>query len=578
MCRRVRGGVALVLTLAVCGAWLQAAAPDPGRSAVADAAMRKDVEAVRALVRQGGDVNAAQGDGMTALHWAATHGDAPLTEILLYAGANVKATSRLGRYTPLHVASQGGAAAVVTALLARGAEADATTSTGATALMFAAQAGHVPTVTALLDATADVNATEQAHGQTALMFAATADRADVVTLLVSRGAKTDVTSKVVDLAALTQGDGEGRPPEPQGTGGQDQARSGGPAAAPARPAPRPTDVAGATRPYRYNELIGAQGGLSALHFAARQGAFAAARAVVERGGNVNLKSPGDGTTPLLIATLNGHFDLARYLVEHGADPNLTSRAGAAPLYAVLNVQWAPKAAYPQPRAYLQQRTGYLELMTLLLDKGADANARLTRKVWYSGYNFDQSGVDEIGATPFWRAAYASDVTAMRLLVARGADPHIPSVRPAERARGLDGVGELRDVSALPAVPVGGPGIPVLHAVAGVGYGKGFAGNSHVFAPTGMMAAVTYLVEELGVDVNAIDYEGNTVVHHAASRGDTEMIKYLVAKGADVTRVNRAGQTTIDLANGPVQRVQPFPETIAYLASLGAKNNHKCVSC
>ncbi len=337
-------------------------------------------------------------------------------------------------------------------------------------------------------------------------------------------------------------------------------------------------MAGATRPYRYNELIGAQGGLSALHFAARQGAFAAARAVVERGGNVNLKSPGDGTTPLLIATLNGHFDLARYLVEHGADPNLTSRAGAAPLYAVLNVQWAPKAAYPQPRAYLQQRTGYLELMTLLLDKGADPNARLTRKVWYSGYNFDQSGVDEIGATPFWRAAYASDVTAMRLLVARGADPHIPSVRPAERTRGLDGVGELRDVSALPAVPVGGPGIPVLHAVAGVGYGKGFAGNSHVFAPTGMMAAVTYLVEELGVDVNAIDYEGNTVVHHAASRGDTEMIKYLVAKGADVTRVNRAGQTTIDLANGPVQRVQPFPETIAYLASLGAKNNHKCVSC
>jgi len=115
-------------------------------------------------------------------------------------------------------------------------------------------------------------------------------------------------------------------------------------------------------------------------------------------------------------------------------------------------------------------------------------------------------------------------------------------------------------------------------VAGVGYGKGFAGNSHVFAPAGMMPAVKYLVEALGADVNALDYEGNTVVHHAASRGDTEMIKYLVAKGADVTRVNRAGQTTIDLANGPVQRVQPYPETIEYLASLGAKNNHKCVSC
>ena len=167
---------------------------------------------------------------------------------------------------------------------------------------------------------------------------------------------------------------------------------------------------------------------------------------------------------------------------------------------------------------------------------------------------------------------------MRLLVARGADPFIPSVRPAERNRGLDGLGEQRDVSNLPPVPVGGPGIPPLLAAAGVGYGKGFAGNSHVFAPSGMMPAVMYLVEEIGADVNATDYEGNTVVHHAASRGDTEMIRYLVAKGADVTRVNRAGQTTVDLANGPVQRVQPFPETIDFLASLGAKNNHKCVSC
>jgi ankyrin repeat protein len=187
-------------------------------------------------------------------------------------------------------------------------------------------------------------------------------------------------------------------------------------------------------------------------------------------------------------------------------------------------------------------------------------------------------VDEIGATPFWRAAYASDVAAMRMLVARGADPHIPSVRPVERTRGLDGVGALRDTSNLPAVPVGGPGVPPLLAVAGVGYGKGFAGNSHVFAATGMMPAVRYLVEELGADVDAVDFEGNTVVHHAAARGDTEMIKYLVAKGADPKAVNRAGQTTIDLANGPVQRVQPFPETIAYLESLGAKNNHKCVSC
>jgi ankyrin repeat protein len=479
------------------------------------------------------------------------------------------------------VASQGGSAAVVKTLLARGADVAAPTGTGATALMLAAQSGHVDTVTALLDAVADVNAVETTHGQSALMFAAAYDRAEVVRLLVGRGATASLTSKVVDLAALTDpGEGDGRPPEPQGGQAGSQNQTGAAAGAPAagrRPAP-PAGVAGATRPFRYNELIGSQGGLSALHFAARQGGAASARALVEAGADVNLRSPGDGTTPLLIAALNGHFDLARYLVERGADPNLASQGGAGPLYAVLNVQWAPKAAYPQPRAYLQQQTTYVELMTLLLDRGADPNARLGRKVWYSGYNFDQSGVDEVGATPFWRAAYASDVTAMRLLVARGADPFIPSIRPAERTRGLDGLGEQRDISNLPPVPVGGPGIPPLLAAAGVGYGKGFAGNSHVFAPSGMMPAVKYLVEEIGADVNATDYEGNTVVHHAASRGDTEMIRYLVAKGADVTRVNRAGQTTIDLANGPVQRVQPFPETIDFLAALGAKNNHKCVSC
>jgi hypothetical protein len=88
--------------------------------------------------------------------------------------------------------------------------------------------------------------------------------------------------------------------------------------------------------------------------------------------------------------------------------------------------------------------------------------------------------------------------------------------------------------ALLPVPVGGPGIPVLHAVAGVGYGKGFAGNSHVFAPAGMLPAVKYLVEELGMDVNERDYEGNTVVHHAASRGDLEMIAICVEGGVVTT--------------------------------------------
>jgi len=97
-------------------------------------------------------------------------------------------------------------------------------------------------------------------------------------------------------------------------------------------------------------------------------------------------------------------------------------------------------------------------------------------------------------------------------------------------------------------------------------------------PDGWLPTVRFLVEELGADVNRRDHNGYTPVHHAAARGDTELIRYLVEQGADVTVVARNGRTTVDMANGPVQRVQPYPEAIALLESLGAKNNHNCVSC
>src|SRR5262249_28926150 len=158
-------------------------------------------------------------------------------------------------------------------------------------------------------------------------------------------------------------------------------------------------------------------------------------------------------------------------------------------------------------AYEQQKTSYLDLMTELLDKGADPNVRLTRKVWYSQYDFDQSGVDEIGATPFWRAAYAADVDAMKLLVAHGADPSVPTSKGAGRpGSGGAGGGGVQAVSGPPPIPVGGPGVPPLLAAAGEGYGEGFAANHHRFAPGGMLAAVKYLVEDLQVDVNARDHE------------------------------------------------------------------------
>jgi ankyrin repeat protein len=427
--------------------------------------------------------------------------------------------------------------------------------------MIAAAAGDTKTMTALIENGADINAADGAKGETPLMFAAGFNRVEAVTLLLARGANHKATTKVVDLFALTA-------PEEEA-----MARQGG------RPqAQRPVDVAGATRAYRYNELISTQGGLTALLFATRQGYTDTVKALVEGGADLNQPNAGDQTTPLLMAIINGHFDLAKYLIDQGANPAASAFNGVTPLYAVLNIQWAPKSLYPSPKAYQQQTTTYLDLMKALLDKGVDPNVRVQRKVWYQAYNSDFAGVDESGATPFWRAAYASDVAAMRLLVQYGADPNIPTMKPAGRPFTGEGVRQVQDVSGLAPLPYGGPGVYPIHAASGVGYGEGFAANSHRYAPTGFLPAIKYLVEELGADVNAVDHEGNTPVHLAASRGDTESILYLVSKGADVKRVNREGNTTVDMANGPVQRTQPYPETIKVLEGLGAINNHRCITC
>jgi ankyrin repeat protein len=614
--------VGLAIAAASASASPRAASSESG---VADAAMHREREAVRSLLKAGADVNAAQGDGMTALHWAARHGDAELARLIVYAGANLKATTRLGGYTPLLMASQQGDTAIIDVLLKAGADPKAATTNGTTPLMFAAAAGSADAVTLLLDRGADPHAKESARGETALMFAAAFGRVEAMKVLLARGADVKVTTKVVDVKTLTNAEEEaflraqaaqrqGAPRAP----GAEPAVVGGYAASVARPAgaraePEPTNtpgaatrpaearsgeakpderrpaegarpdpasqIAGVSRQFRFAELVSTQGGLAPLHFAIRQGHTEAATLLVESGADVNQVTAGDHTSPLLMAVINGHFDLAQFLLDRGADPKLASHNGVTPLYAALNVQWAPKALYPQPRAYTQQKLTYLDLMTALLKRGVDVNARLKKKVWYSGYNFDLSGVDEIGATAFWRAAYASDVEAMKLLVAHGADPNISTIKPAGRPRTGDGGREVvEDVSGLPPVPIGGPGVTPLQAATGVGYGEGFAANSHRNAPSGWMPAVRYLVEEMGVDVDARDHEGNTALHHAAARGDNEMILYLVSKGADVKAVNRAGETTADMANGPVQRIQPFPEALALLEKLGAKNNNKCKSC
>ena len=181
--------------------------PAAPESPVADAAMKGDIESVRSLLRSGGDVNAAQGDGMTALHWAAVQNDVAMAELVLYAGASVASTPRLGGYTPLHLASREGLGDAVGALLEAGSKPNAFTTTGVSAIHLAAQAGRPEAIRALLEHGADVDARDAYAGRTPLMFATAQNRQEAMRVFIKAGADIALATEVRDIAAIAQADG-----------------------------------------------------------------------------------------------------------------------------------------------------------------------------------------------------------------------------------------------------------------------------------------------------------------------------------------------------------------------------------
>ncbi len=455
---------ALPLAMLSVAAALQAASD----TRLADAAMTPDNEAVRALLQQRVDVNVPQADGTTPLHWAVRHDDLATTELLIRAGANVKAATRFG-VTPLELACTNGNAAIIEALLKAGEDANLVVSVaGDTALMLAARTGKTDAILTLLAHGADVNKAN-ADGQTPLMWAAAAKNAKAVQMLLDHKADPNAKTR---------------------------------AAAP----PKPLDTI-FSAPYPV-------GGMTALLFAARQNDFDSTKTLIAGGANVNLGA-ADGTSPLLVAVLNGHYALAIVLLDNGADPNAPDAKGRAPLYAAVdmrNLEWSTRPAPPEKDAMTE-----LDLINSLIAHGANVNARLTKKIPLRGQpSFDGRWANMIGATPLWRAAQSDDVTVMRLLKDKGADPNIAA----------------NDHTTA------------LMVAAGVGWSEGQSHGSEADAP-----AALKLLLEWGGDGNAKNDVGYTALHGAAFRGANEVVKLLVEKGARMDVKNQEGRLAVNMAEG-----------------------------
>jgi ankyrin repeat protein len=576
---------AVLLTSALSGA---------GPAAVADAAMRGDSAAVRALVAKGGDVNAPQGDGATALHWAVYRGDKELVGFLIRAGANVKAASREGS-TPLWLASVNGAADVIAALLEAGAEANEQLPLGRTPLMIASRTGNVDAMKVLLDHGADPNAKEALRGTTPIMWAADEGHAAAIKLLIDRGADFKAHSAPAErgrgpalgksgdprraVAALGAAVASGKPIPGLGqlgglngsaraagrgevesaataggrgdvtavTGGGGGGRRGRGAAAGADGFDQNDDAAVAAFGGRGPQPKDG-GQLTALVFATRANDLESVKVLLAAGADVNGVT-GYGWSPLLVATQNRFYKLGAYLLERGADPNLANKGGWVPLYIATDNRNIENGDYPVRKGDMD----HLEFIKLLLDKGANVNTRLkdsteTRTV------FTNQWLDENGATAFLRASQSGDLILMKLLLSRGADPKVKT--------------EL--------------GVTALQVAAGIGWVEGI---TYEWSPKDTLEAVRMLLD-LGLDPNDQAATGRVALHGAAHKGATEVVQLLVDRGArmdirDYGNTDNRGSKElathtwlpVDYADGlvrvGVQSAIPHPETGLLLRKLMA---------
>ncbi len=457
--------LALIVTLGLF-AGLSAEALAKAEAPLVDAVRSGDVSAVRALLDQGADVEAAAGDGATALQWAVHEGRAELVELLLGAGADVTATNRYG-VGPAALAAENGSASILGRLLDAGADPHATMPGGETLLMTAARTGDADTVRVLLARGVDPNAREDAKGQTALMWAAARNNAAAIHVLAEQG-------------------------------GDIHARTDNPSRSPGRTFSSPPAT-----------------GFTPLLFAVRGGHLDAVRVLLDVGADVN-DAVSDGQSALVVAAANANWQLADYLLDRGADPN-HAEAGWNALHQTVRTR-RMNVGFGTPGPFAAGTLDSIELVRKLIAHGVDVNARMTRNGMRDG---QRNRHNRLGATAFLLAAKVTDVEAMRVLLEAGADPLMPAA---------DGT------------------TPLMVAAGLANWNPGEDGGSLSGQEDEVLEAVTICVE-LGNDVNASNYRGETALHGVAFRGVNIVVDYLVEQGADLTALTEDGWSPLAVARG-----------------------------
>ena len=484
-------------------------------SALIQAAQSNDRAAVVKLLGQRVDVNAASGDGTTALHWAVFHGDADLVDRLIRAGANLNAKNEFGS-TPLSEAATGGNVAVLEKLLKAGADPNTVTSDGQTVLMLVARAGNVAAAKLLLDHDATVDALEAQKKQTALMWAAAQKQPEMVKFLVSRGANVNARATINATATAMW---------------SDSTFMDWPSNVSAEPRAGPR----------------APGGMTPLLLASREGCAACVQALIDGGADVDMPEP-EGITPLIMAITNMHFDTAKVLIKAGANPNKWDMWGRTPLYAAADVNTLPHGGRAD-RPSLDD-TPCLEIIEMLLDAGGNPNIQLKLLPPYRNLGADR-GVDgmlTIGASALLRAAKALDAPAIALMLKKGGNPNLPQLR----------------------------GISPILAAAGVGSVDADTRGWFMTEDVEQRAIASLdLLLQAGGDIQAKDNRGMTPLHGAAFWGWNDVVKFLVSKGANVNATENRGLTPYDSALGRTggnsrggARIDVWEDTAALLKELG----------